>query len=247
MLPVRRRHGFCHMSKSKFSYESVSPGLEALECWEQEFDRRRASRRVISNDKVTVKWFLSFCRKQDPPLWPGRSSGNAFYRQMVAEHDAAPWQKQQWKSALAAFLDIVEPEQTVEPARSGVTGDDVDESGVWAGETWGEAFVRVVRCRHLSYRTERTYLGWVKRFESWLDGRDVCEAADSDVERFLSDLAVKEAVSAGTQNQAFNALLFLFRHVLRRENIQWSGVKRATTRRRVPVVLRRDEVGRLLA
>ncbi len=67
----------------------------------------------------------------------------------------------------------------------------------------------------------------------------------AEVEAFLTDLASRQQVSASTQNQAFNALLFLFRHVLHKA-FQPEGVTRAKYRRRIPVVLSREEVDAVL-
>ena len=68
-----------------------------------------------------------------------------------------------------------------------------------------------------------------------------------DVKTFLSFLAVHKNISASSQNQAFNALLFLFRHVLEREFGKVEGVVRAKRRRTIPVVLSREEVDRIVA
>ena len=70
---------------------------------------------------------------------------------------------------------------------------------------------------------------------------------DEDVIRFLTNLAVERRVAAGTQNQAFNAALFYFRNVLGEHAPHWTGIARATTRRREPNVLSKREVERLLA
>ena len=68
-----------------------------------------------------------------------------------------------------------------------------------------------------------------------------------DVKEFLTFLAVKKKVAASSQNQAFNALLFLFRHVFEKEFGQVEGVVRAKKRPYIPVVLSRQEVDRFLA
>lgn len=68
-----------------------------------------------------------------------------------------------------------------------------------------------------------------------------------DVKGFLSFLAVHKNISASSQNQAFNALLFLFKHVLEREFGKVEGVVRAKQRRTIPVVLSREEVDRIVA
>lgn len=101
---------------------------------------------------------------------------------------------------------------------------------------------RVLRLRHTSVKTERAYLGWLGRFRLFVGGRGGVEA--SDVVGFLSHLA-GEGVSPSTQNQAFSALLFLFRHVLQRD-LDVAGAVRAKEQHRLPVVLSRGEVPRVL-
>src|SRR5215831_14131043 len=71
----------------------------------------------------------------------------------------------------------------------------------------------VMRFKHYSIRTERTYREWIKRFILFHGKRHPREMGAPEVERFLSDLAVKRQVAASTQSQGFNALLFLYRDV----------------------------------
>src|SRR5262245_19742124 len=73
-----------------------------------------------------------------------------------------------------------------------------------------------VRVRHYSRRTERAYVGWVRRFVVWSGKRHPDQMGADDVRRFLTSLA-NGRVSASTQNQAFSALIFLYRAVLGRE------------------------------
>ncbi len=105
---------------------------------------------------------------------------------------------------------------------------------------------RLLRLRHTSLRTERSYLGWLRRFRAFTGERPGVELRAGDVVRFLSHLAVEENVAPSTQNQAFSALLFLFRHVLDRD-LDVAATVRAKPRPRLPVVLSRGEVGHVLA
>jgi integron integrase len=104
---------------------------------------------------------------------------------------------------------------------------------------------RVLRLRHLSYRTEETYLAWLRRFRAFVAERPPSGLVAADLERFLSHLAVEKKVAASTQNQALNALLYLYRHVLGVEVGSLDAI-RARGRRRIPVVLSRDEVRAVL-
>ncbi len=104
---------------------------------------------------------------------------------------------------------------------------------------------RVLRLRHTSLRTEKSYLGWLRRFMEFTGDRPGVELRAGDVVRFLSELAVTHHVAPSTQNQAFSALLFLFRHVLHRD-LDVAHAVRAKERRRLPVVLAQAEVTAVL-
>jgi site-specific recombinase XerD len=105
----------------------------------------------------------------------------------------------------------------------------------------------VMRFKHYSIRTERTYREWIKRFILFHGKRHPREMGAPEVERFLSDLAVKRQVAASTQNQAFNALLFLYRAVPHQEMGQLDAVERAQRPERLPTVLTHSEAQRVLS
>jgi len=106
---------------------------------------------------------------------------------------------------------------------------------------------QALRSRHYSRRTEQTYCHWVKRFVFFHHVRHPAEMAEPEINAFLPHLAVREKVSASTQNQALSALLFLYRHVIGREVGELGDVIRAHKPRRLPVVMTRDEVKAVLS
>jgi integron integrase len=103
-----------------------------------------------------------------------------------------------------------------------------------------------IRLSHYSWRTEQCYVDAVTRFFRHFPATDSLEFTAEQVKAYLEHLAVERGVSASTQNQAFSAILFLFRRVLRRELGELGDTLRAHRVRRLPVVLGRDEVNRLL-
>lgn len=105
---------------------------------------------------------------------------------------------------------------------------------------------RVMRLRHMSYQTEKTYLQWVRRFYRFTNGIAPEKLAGDSVKDFMTHLAVVIKVSASTQNQAFNALLFMYRHVLDVDIDNIGEAVRAKRRKRLPVVLTQKETRRLL-
>ena len=103
------------------------------------------------------------------------------------------------------------------------------------------------RLRHYSIRTEQAYVQWAKQFILYHGKRHPASMAKPEVEAFLTHLAVDRKCSASTQNQAFHALLFLYREVLRMDFGQLDDVTRAQRRQRLPVVMTRAETQRVLA
>ena len=103
------------------------------------------------------------------------------------------------------------------------------------------------RVRHYSLRTEQAYVAWIWRFIRVHGGRHPRDLEGRDVEHFLTLLATRGKVAAATQNQALAALLFLYREVLDVKLPWMDNVVRAKQPRRIPVVLSREEVVRLLA
>jgi len=103
-----------------------------------------------------------------------------------------------------------------------------------------------IRVRQYSLATEKTYLGWIRKFILYHGKRHPADMAKAEIEAFLSYLAVKRQVSPSTQNQALQALLFMYRYVLEIELPWLDDVVRAKPKRRVPVVLSRNEARLLL-
>jgi integron integrase len=103
-----------------------------------------------------------------------------------------------------------------------------------------------IRVRHYSRRTERTYVQWIKRFIVFHGIRHPAQMDKTEVSQFLTHLAVVKNVSASTQSQAFNALLFLYKSVLGMDIGFLEGVVRARRPRRLPVVLIPQEVKAVL-
>lgn len=110
-----------------------------------------------------------------------------------------------------------------------------------------EEVVRVLRLKHYAFRTEAIYVGWIRRFVLANGKRHPREMGAAEVEHFLSGLAVQGKVAASTQNQALSALLFLYREVLGVDLPWMEGVVRAKRPQRVPTVLSREEIKRVLA
>ncbi len=117
------------------------------------------------------------------------------------------------------------------------------------GASWKAEYARLgdeIKVRHYSSKTLQTYKGWVQHFQTFLRSKAPGSLSASDVKEFLTFLAVKRKVASTTQNQAFNALLFFYRYVLKREFGKMDGVVRAKRKPYIPVVLSREEIEAIL-
>jgi len=99
----------------------------------------------------------------------------------------------------------------------------------------------VIRLKHYSIRTERAYVDWIRRFILFHDKRHPREMGSAEIEAFLTHLAVERQVAASTQNQALNALVFLYRQVLRKDLDGPIQPVRAKRPKRLPTVLTKQE------
>jgi len=129
-------------------------------------------------------------------------------------------------------------------SRLPASGLDVGRGASWANEY--RDLEGAIKMRNYSAKTFSAYRLWVQKFQAFVRSKPPGEIDGEDTKRFLTDLAVRQGVAGSTQNQAFNALLFFFRHVLGREFGKLDGVVRAKRRPYVPVVLSRAEVDAVL-
>ena len=104
----------------------------------------------------------------------------------------------------------------------------------------------ILHLKHYSRSTEKTYLSWIKRFILFHNKRHPQEMGESEIKEFLTYLAIKKNVAASTQNQAFHALLFLYRHVLHKKLQESIQAVRAKRPQRLPTVLGREEARQII-
>ena len=112
-----------------------------------------------------------------------------------------------------------------------------DESLKLTGANWVEVYERLqaaIKVRHYSNKTWQAYRYWLQQFQTYTKSKDARLLDMDDVKGFLSHLAMNKQVAASSQNQAFNALLFLFKHVLQKEFAKVEGVVRAKSLTLVP-------------
>jgi integron integrase len=164
-----------------------------------------------------------------------------FLSQLKSQKKTADWQIKQAEDALRLYFHHFLNGKTLAHSLEGPQKRFLDVSKVLRDMR------QALRIKHYSYRTERSYLEWAERlmnYTSEVKKKDVRAAVldSGDVKDFLSYLALTKRVSSSTQNQAFNALLFLFRDVLKKELGDMSKTVRAKRGQKLPVVLSPEEV-----
>jgi integron integrase len=105
----------------------------------------------------------------------------------------------------------------------------------------------LIRRKHYSIRTEQAYVSWIKRFILFHKKRHPLEMGKKEIEDFLSHLAVNLKVSASTQNQAFNALLFLYQQVLNKDLPDTINASRAKKPKRLPTVMTKEQARKVIS
>ena len=131
--------------------------------------------------------------------------------------------------------------------RMGISVPVINATATGGVATVAERLRRVLRVAHYALKTEKSYTQWWERFEKFAGGRPEAELGADEVRAFLEDLAVERHVSAATQKQAINALVFVFGQVLGRPLGNLGDMILAKPKRRLPCVLTVEEVDRVLA
>ncbi len=199
----------------------------------------------------------------------GEVSDESSYRPILSVHEvnapqtpANPPAKTYERSSHCPFLPANEASSSLEagtpPSRSSEDvhfepiSEPVSFSKIMStstGASWRGVFTRLaeeIQLRHYSPKTLKNYTMWVRHFQTFTRSQDPNLLSSDQVKGFLTFLAVTRKVSASTQNQAFNALLFFYRHVLNKEFGKVEGVVRAKRRPYIPVVLSREEIDAIL-
>jgi site-specific recombinase XerD len=98
-----------------------------------------------------------------------------------------------------------------------------------------------LRVKHYSYRTEQSYLDWIRRYILFHNKRHPREMGETEIRTFITYLAIERHLSASSQNQALSAIMFLYRHVLGRELALPPDIIRAKKASHLPIVLSKQE------
>lgn len=207
---------------------------------------------TIPDDKTKfyVHWvrrFLKSCNYQLDNIKTERVS--QYLDSLEGDEKVADWQVKQAADAVILYVEkyLKRPLQQITSLAKDSTEKSIDQKGSLPWKQTLEEVKNVIRLRHYSLSTEKTYLGWIARFKTFIQDCDPHLLEADDVKKYLTHLALHGRVSASTQNQAFNALLFLYRHILHTEMDDLTSVVRAKRKMNLPTVLSRDEVKKLLS
>ncbi len=199
-----------------------------------------------------LRYYLDFCKKYDHEY--ADSESLLLYIDKLKSKKQNLFQQNQAQKAVKLYYAGLEKQTQIfahnhpesipeiqEGANPFCTGNEND---LWDRSI--QLLKNEILVRHYSKKTLKSYSLWAEKLRYFVKGKKPETLNVEDVKGFLTFLAVKKKVSASSQNQAFNALLFYFRHVLKKEFGKVDGVVRAKRRPYVPVVLSREEVDRVI-
>jgi len=223
----------------------------------EEYIKAHPDKRLQDHDRNDVeRWLMVLGRENSLKSWQFRQAVHAMqilFCEMVKPVWAADIDWDHWKDAardLEPDHATIGREGTNLP-RSSTTASATEQSTLQeTREKHSQLLKKLIaglRMGHYAYRTEQSYSDWVCRFLAYFPGKDPLQMGNREVFSFLEYLALQRKVASSTQNQALNALVFLYEKVLEQPLGELGPFARAKRPRRLPVVLSRDEVRRLLA
>lgn len=204
----------------------------------EQFTNYLISKSIVPKNQIPyyVGWVESFFRSLGRPISEKVTTEEIDQYVKGLTKTVEDWRVRQAEEAIRIFLFFMRKKQP--PFVS--TGN--------TGQQWrllSEEMRKILRLKQLSIKTEKTYLSWLRQFYRYLNGASPYSLDDTHITNFLTHLAVDGNLAASTQDQAFNALLFFYRHVLDKEVGYLGEVVRSHKRKWLPVVLTRDELSRM--
>jgi site-specific recombinase XerD len=215
-----------------------------LEKYRMLLDKQGIAPRDHENYKKWLRYYLDFCKKyQHPYIDPASLS---LFIDKLEEKKQTDMVRCQAEEAVKLYYSGIEPVAPAAASKADAVKEEMHpyiasgEALPWNGVM--RPLENEIKLRHYSQKTLKSYTLWAEKLQYHTRHKSPEALSSSDVKEFLTCLAVEKKVSASSQNQAFNALLFLFRHVLQKEFGKIDGVVRAKRKPYIPVVLSRDEL-----
>ena len=227
--------------------KQIPPKIGAL--YGDHLTNKAIPKRDQFNYRKWLRYYLDFCFKYKYDSLNSKSCG--FFIEKLKEKRQNDKQQKQAFHAISLYyeLGLTDSDKAALLKDKNQNFSIKKEKPKITGANWVPAYDRLkaeISVRHYSPKTLRAYRGWVRRFQDYTKSKDTSLLTPVDVKDYLTFLAVKRKVSASSQNQAFNALLFFFRHVLNKEFGDQRDVPRAKRRPYIPVVLSREEVDTII-
>ena len=209
--------------------------------------------------KKWLRYYLDFCQKYN--FSPINHESLPHFIQKLQEKGQTKAQQNQASEAITLYYlivkpgkfkqesEIYQPENSKENILYNVRDIGLHQSKQEKGASWVDEYTKLeneILVRHYSPKTLKTYKGWMQKFQAFTKSKPPESLSSDDVKEYLTFLAVKRKVSSTTQNQAFNSLLFFYRHVLNKVFGKIDGVVRAKRKSYIPVVLSREEIENIL-
>jgi len=214
-----------------------------------------------------LRYFLDFRGKYQLP--DSKSEQVQLFIHKLRAKKQTPKQQKQAADALALYFEMLDGETATTPATPFIKGElsipgsrplitplsngsrynewrCMKKSGSPAWDGIINSLAVEIRTRHYSRKTLKAYADWGRKFQVYLQDKSPDELSATDVKSYITYLAVQCKVSASTQNQAFNALLFLYRHILKKDFGEHKDIPRAKKSKYIPVVLSRKEIDAVL-
>jgi integron integrase len=196
-----------------------------------------------------LRYYLDFCQKYQHP-YADENSLLLFLKKLKQKNQPDDQRAQAQKAVQLYYSGLDQakgPQADVAQsnvAEAGRSFDTEQPANPWTDAI--ESLKNEISVRHYSKKTWKAYSLWAQKLRYFVKEKPPEALSTDDVKEFLTFLAVKKKVSASSQNQAFNALLFFFRHVLKKEFGKIEGVVRAKRKPYIPVVLSRQEIDRVI-
>jgi integron integrase len=218
--------------------------LSVLQRFNSELGARNVPIKFHPHYRKWLRYYLDFCHKYhlDPV---SKENLPSFISKLQEKKQGIPLQKQA-HAAIRLYYSFGSPAPTLKPVPQKASPvPSEDKKSKTKNADWTAVFEKLndeIKIRHYSPRTLKTYSGWTRKFQTFVKSKDQHLLSTDDVKKYLTYLAVERKVSASSQNQAFNALLFLFKHVLHIDFGEMKDIPRAKRKPYIPVVLSREEI-----
>ena len=221
----------------------LNPQLKTL--FETLLDKRGVPLKIRFHYEKWLRYYLDFCPKYNYDRLKRETSYH--FIEKLKEKRQTEQQQKQASHAISLYHEILSNEWArIRAIKSKTEASSTEKHHLSKTKAdWTPIYNNLnneIKLRHYSPKTLAAYRGWTRQLQGFTRSKDPKNLSQRDVKDFLTHLAVERKVSASSQNQAFNALLFVFRHILKKDFDDLKDVPRAKRKPYIPTVLSRAEV-----